>query len=144
MRGHVVACVLSLCAFSAGAQGAAADGTLRSALERGALALVHEREPLPVSRLLIGFQHEHVSEALAAQLGLVDTRGFVVTEVTTAMARSAGLQRFDLIRFVDGVVADQHTLDDAKMRAQVDGVLTLGVYRRGRLVEVPVTVVERH
>ena len=157
MLVRIFATWMLLCAVFAGDALAhdARPGTLRFALENGALAVeapkpatvnvrnAHTRTR-PASELLIGFENGSVSDALAAQLGLVDSRGFVITRVTTPTAREAGLQRFDVIRFVDGVVATQKALDDAKARAQLGGEVVLGVYRRGNLIEVPVQIVLRH
>ena len=97
-----------------------------------------------VSRGMIGVQLQPIDADNAKGLGLPDTRGALVNEVTPGSAgEKAGLQVGDVIRSIDGAAVQQSSDLPPIVGAMAPGTkVTLGILRNGREKQVSVTLGE--
>ena len=94
----------------------------------------------------LGFYLERPSRALAAQLDLDRHAALVITRLTRGgNARTAGLERYDVITRINGRPASNDSLRMAKAETAVGAPVQLRLLRRGESVTVDVPLgVERH
>ncbi len=97
-------------------------------------------------RKIIGVYLEHPGRALAAQLGIERDEALLITSVSSrGPARSAGVEKYDVITAIDGRAATRSNLKRAKDERGVGGEIELEVLRAGRSLELSVPVAaERH
>ena len=95
-----------------------------------------------VSRGYIGVTLEAIKPDLASQLGLPNTNGAVVTEVTPGEpGAKAGLQQYDVITAIDGSKVQDSSDLTFKVTAHAPGdTVSLDVIRNGKPIKVNVTL----
>jgi len=112
-----------------------------------ASGVIHVRDsvliqPTPSGRLVIGYNTQTPSAALAAQLRIDRHSAVVVTSVTRPQS---GLERYDVITRIDGKPYSQERIDAAKERAGYRGTVRLTLFREGEHLEIDAPVdVEPH
>ena len=91
---------------------------------------------------MIGVRLQGINSDVARGLGLPDTRGALVNEVTAGSAgEKAGLQVGDVIRAVNGSVVEQSSDLPPIIGAMAPGTrVELSVLRDGKTLQVPVTL----
>jgi serine protease Do len=97
-----------------------------------------------VDRGWLGVQIQPVSEAIAASLGLSETRGVLVADVLPGTpAQAAGIRSGDVILQAAGERMEEYR-DLTKLIASIDAgtQIQLQVYRAGETLSIPVTIAE--
>jgi len=96
------------------------------------------KQPVP----FIGAELGMISEAIAEQLGLPDTNGSIVANITyNSPAYKADLRQYDVITGMDGKKYNsRQELIEAIQKKKVGDQVTLDVIRGGKAIELPVTI----
>lgn len=95
-----------------------------------------------VQRTWLGISMRNLTESLAAQLRLPDTKGILVVDVfDDSPAQKAGIQPWDLIRRIDDRdIYDVEELKEEITKRDPGDELLLTIYRRGEMLLLTVTL----
>jgi len=138
LSGEVIGINTAVSTQSQGIGFAIPTSTIKEVLEHLKKNEEIPKQPIP----FIGASLGMISEEIAQQLGLSDTNGSIVANITyNSPAYKADLRQYDVITGMDGEkYNNMQELIAAIQKKKVGDQVTLDVIRGGKAIELPVTI----
>jgi serine protease Do len=142
LNGEVIGINTAVSTQAQGIGFAIPTSTIKEVLEHLKNNQAIPKAPVP----FIGAELGVISEEIAKQLGLPDTNGSIVANITyNSPAFKADLRQYDVITGMDGTKYDnRQELIEAIQKKSVGDQVTLDVIRGGKSIELPVTIGNRN